>query len=95
MNWADVKWNLPPVAPGTQFYGEPREHTTHLIIQYNDNIITPTPCYLHERLRNNTFLSVWCSAGEEEDSVHSQPWLKMTGDILLAVADVGQQEQLP
>lgn len=51
-------------------------------------------CYLHERLKNNTLPLILCSAGEE-DSVHSEPWLEMTGDMLLVAADVGQQEQLP
>lgn len=51
--------------------------------------------YLHERLNSNTFLSVLCSVGGV-DSVHSEPWLEMTGGgVLLAVADIGQQEQLP
>ncbi len=51
--------------------------------------------YLHARLNNYSFLSVLRSAGGE-DSVHSEAWLEMTENMLLAVVDIGQQqERLP
>lgn len=77
-------------------------HNTALLLQpppipqsifYSQSKISIKLSYLPERLKNDAFRRVSCSASWD-DSVHLEPWLEMTAEMLAAV-DIGQQEQLP